>query len=266
MTIHNHSTPALDFEQLADDATTDHERAVVVALRWAVPHCIAAAKAHNRAEERELSTRGTVGHQKAVTEEERADERWIASYQLVERLCVDLMVIPALDASDVLRRLDLADSIMRSAGLMTIDDRASVFPTVDNPSQGAMRSALRTLADREEWTAATHAWSEAQGWREAIDATPGAEGGDEADDVEAAIWGAVVYQTAAPDVAAVVYKIEMVLDALLEVPGASVHSPAAVAKLASDTAVNGTGPLVAIYRDLQRLAGVSSPVIPHGAA
>lgn len=87
---------------------------------------------------------------------------------------------------------------------------------------------------------------------------------DDALDAEAAAWGALI-RTEAPSLRALLMKFEAVLACHLHRAGSSLHSPEDVAELAAVVDCRGPAPLVAMWRDLQRLAGVLEPISPKGA-
>lgn len=87
---------------------------------------------------------------------------------------------------------------------------------------------------------------------------------DDALDAEAAAWGDLI-RTEAPSLRALLMKLEAVLACHLNGAGSSLHSLEAVAELAAVVDCRGPAPLVAMWRDLQRLAGVSEPISPPGA-
>lgn len=117
---------------------------------------------------------------------------------------------------------------------------------------------------RVEASPALRVWMEREAaWVESV-AAMRADPTDEALDAEAATWG-LMMETEAPSLRALLMKLEAVLACHLSEAGTSLRSPEAIAALADDCNCMGPGPLLAMWRDLQRLTGVSEPISPEGA-
>lgn len=87
---------------------------------------------------------------------------------------------------------------------------------------------------------------------------------DAALEAEAEAWTSLI-RTDAPSLRALLMKLEAVLACHLTSVASSMHSPEDTAALASELDCTGPAPLVAIWRDLQRLVGVTEPLIPPNA-